>query len=135
VSKSKTKHTRLTLEQERFIRLDAQGLQNPEIAMEMYGITKDDPKYHSLECKFTRWRKHPKYGEIWKDEVDTNLTRLMAKSVRRLDRQVNNENDWIANKASNDLINLAKTRIFGDDEKTVHVAIEGLPDLGTPDDE
>ena len=55
--------------------------------------------------------------------------------MNRLKSQVDNQNDWVANKASNDVINLAKTTgIFQDNEKAINVKIEGLPDIGSPDD-
>lgn len=124
---------RLTVEMEKFIRLEAEGLSTPEIALELFGKKTTDPDYHSLECKFSRWRKHPRYDEIWKDQVDRSCYRLMSKSKRRIERQIDSQEEWLANKAANDLMAFSKSRLYGDEENTVSIHIEGMPNLGTPD--
>lgn len=128
-----TKKKLLTVEMERFIRLEAEGMTGPEIAEEIYGAERGTPLWHSLEQKFSRWRHHPRYAEIWKDQVDKKLTRLMAKSIKKLDTQIDNTNDWLANKASNDIVNLAKTRIYADEDRTIHVQIGTGIELGKPE--
>ena len=45
------------------------------------------------------------------------------------------KDDWLQNKAANDLLNYGKQQIYGDEEKTVHVQIDGMPDIGSPDDQ
>jgi len=133
---SKIKAAELTVEQERFIRLEADGMTTAEIAWQEYGMKPGSKEYHNLEAKFSRWRKHERYSEVWRDQVEKSCHRLMAKAVRRLDGQIDEKKDkWLANKAANDIMNFAKGRLYSEEDRTVHVTVEGLPDLGTPDDE
>jgi len=68
--------------------------------------------------------------------MKARVRRRVPAAVERLEKQIDNENDWVANKAANDFIGLAKTvGIFQNEEKAVNVRIEGMPDLGSPEDE
>jgi hypothetical protein len=42
---------------------------------------------------------------------------------------------WLQNKAANDLLNYGKSQIFGDEERAIHVKVEGMPEIGSPDDD
>ena len=56
--------------------------------------------------------------------------------VKVIKKQLRNEDQpWLQNKAANDLLNYGKSQIYGDEERTVHVQIDGLPDIGSPDDD
>lgn len=126
----------LTVEQERFVRLEANGYTNPEIIKEMYGITREESPgpYHAYECKFTRWRKHKKYEEVWKDEVRKQDFRDYTNARKVLRKSMNNEKDgWLAMQSAVNVMNSSGKRIYADEDSAVTVRIEGMPDLGTPD--
>ena len=125
----------LTVEQDRFVRLEANGYNYPEIILELWGLRKeDDPKtYHAMESRLTRWRRHPKYEEVWKDEIRRQAFPIMSKAVRKLKQQVNSDTDWLANKAANDIVAFAGKRIFGNEDNTVNVQVTGMPDIGSPE--
>lgn len=125
----------LTAEAEQFVRMEANGYTTPEIIKEMWGMTEaDDPKaYHNIECKLSRWRKHAKYAEIWKDEVQRQCLPMMSEAIRKLRKQMRQDDQWLGNKAANDLVAFSKARVFADEDKAVTVRIEGMPDLGSPD--
>jgi len=129
----------LTVEQDLFARMEARGLETPEIIWELWKVKeKDDPNhYHNLECKLSRWRKHPKFYEAWMDEVRKTVSlKLMAKGLKKILAQVDSDEPWLANKAANDAVNFAKGRIFVEDENRVVVEFAdggSMPVLGTPD--
>lgn len=131
------KPTLLTVEQDRFVRMEANGYTSPEIIMALWGMKEsDDPKaYHNLECKLSRWRKHPKYMETWKDEISNVSVKLMNKGLGKILHQMDANEPWLANKAANDGVNFAKSRIFADEDRMVTVHVEGLPDIGSPEDD
>ena len=58
-----------------------------------------------------------------------------AEAVQVIKGQLRSDQGWLQNKAANDLLNYGKAQIFGDEERTVHVQIDGLPDIGSPDEE
>ena len=132
---ARPKPTKLTVIQDKFVRMEANGYTTPEIIMELWGMKKaDDPKaYHNLECKLSDWRKHPCYLETWKDEVSSVSVKLMNKGLGKILRQMDANEPWLANKAANDGINFAKSRIFGDEDRSISVQFENMPDIGSPD--
>ena len=60
---------------------------------------------------------------------------MMTKALSKLKQQIDSKEPWLANKASNDIMNFSKGKIFGNDENTVTVSIQGMPDIGSPDDD
>lgn len=125
----------LTVEQEQFVRMEANGLSSPEIIKELWGKTSADPDFHALECKLSRWRKLPKYEEVWKDEVRRQCFPMMSEGLRTIRKQLKADQPWLINKAANDAINFASKKIYGNEENTVTVQIAGMPDIGSPDDD
>jgi len=124
----------LTVQQERFVRMQANGCEFPEIIEAIFGIHKGDEGYHACESKLSRWRNHPKYEEVWKDEVrkqdfsDYTLARnVLRKSMKDSDK-------WLSMQSAVNALNNSGKRIFRDEENTVTVRIEGMPDLGSPED-
>ena len=131
----KFKSANLTPVQEKFVRMEANGITTPEIIMELYGIAPGEPHYHSMECKLSRWRQHPKYEEVWKDEVrkqDFGDYSLARKTLRR---SMKDDDKWLAMQSAVNVLNNSGKRIFGAEENAVTVRIEGLPDIGSPDDQ
>ena len=128
----------LTANQEKFVRLSAQGKSRPEILREVFGLdieTSPDNAIANADNKMSRWRKHPDFEKVWKDEVRTILYGCTAEAVQVIKSQLKSDQGWLQNKAANDLLNYGKNQIYGDEERTVHVQIDGLPEIGSPDDD
>lgn len=125
----------LTLEQERFIRMEANGYSTPEIIQDLWGMTEADDrkKYHNYECKLSRWRKHPKYAKAWKAIVREYDFSDYTRARRTLRRSMDDSDKWLAMQSAVNVMNTSGKRIFGEEENTVTVKIEGLPDIGSPD--
>lgn len=128
----------LTGQQEMFIRMSAQGKPREEILKAVFNMdiaTTPDNEIHNADCKMSRWRKLPEFESIWKDEVKTILLGCTSEAIQTIRKQMREKDDWLQNKAANDLLNYGKSQIYGEEEKAVHVKIEGMPDIGSPDDE
>ena len=124
----------LTVDQERFVRMRANGMEYPEIIKELFGLQKGDEGYHSYECRLSRWSKHPKYEEVWKDEVRKQDYGDYALARVTLRRSMKDQSDkWLAMQSAVNVMNNSGKRIFGAEENAVTVRIEGRPDLGSPD--
>lgn len=126
----------LTVDQDRFVRMEANGYTTEEIIREIFGLKRsDDPKaYHAQESQLSRWRKHPKYEEVWKDEVRKQDFRDYTNARKVLRKSMNNEKDgWLAMQSAVNVMNNSGKRIYADEDSAVTVRIEGMPDLGTPD--
>ena len=130
---------RLTGRAEAMIRLDARGTDPNEIMRIIFDIDPGtvDPKLkNKLAQQMFRWRHHPQAQSIWEDEVRQFVRANVPRAVNRINRQVDDDNGWLANKAANDMVNMAKvTGVFQTEDKAVRVQIEGMPELGSPDDE
>ena len=129
----------MTGDMEKFVRLSAQGKTRTEILKEVFGLdieTSPDNEIHNADNKMSRWSKHPDFEATWKDEVKQILYGCTAEAVQVIKGQLKQKDvPWLQNKAANDLLNYGKGQIYGDEERTVHVQIEGLPDIGSPDDD
>jgi len=128
----------MTAKIENCIRMEARGEPREAVLREIFGeeAVTDEKKRHAAEMKIWRWRQRPDYQPIWDDEMRARVRRRVPAAVGRLEKQVDDDNGWLANKAANDYIGLAKTvGVFQTEEKAVNVRIEGLPDIGSPDDE
>lgn len=135
---ARRKAENLTVEQDRFIRMEANGYTTAEIILDLFGAKKeDDPKaYHALEMKLSRWRDHPKYEEVWKEEVRKQDFRdyITARTVLR--KSMKQEKDgWLAMQSAVNALNNSGKRIYQAEDSAVTVKIEGMPDIGTPDGE
>jgi len=129
----RVKNPELTVQQDRFVRMEANGLSNPEIIKEMWGLSKGDDGYHAKECILTRWRQHPKYVEVWKDEVRKNDFGDYVKARKTLRKSMDDSDKWLAMQSAVNVMNTASKRIYSDEDNTVHVKLEGMVDLGSPD--
>ena len=128
----------LNAKQELFIRLSAQGKSRKEILKEVYGIdveTEDPRKVNNADVQMSRWRKLPEFESIWKDEVKNILYGCTSEAIQVIRGQMRDKSDWLQNKAANDLLNYGKGQIFGDEERSIHVKVEGMPEIGSPDDD
>lgn len=132
------KPTKYNAIQDKFVRMEARGESRRDILMEVFGLdpdVDDEKTVHNADCAMSRWRKFPCYEETWKDEVKRLSFGMTGRALRKINQQIENENDWLANKAANDAIAFGRSQIFGDEERSITVQIEGLPDLGTPDND
>ena len=125
----------LTLEQERFIVMDVNGYNAPEIIKELWGIEKGQEGYHAAECKLTRWRRHPMYEQRWKEEIRKFDFSDYSKARNTLRRSMDDNKDkWLAMQSAVNVMNAAGKRIFGNEENAITVQItSGMPEIGTPD--
>ena len=117
----------------KFVSLEVQGYSTGEIIKELWGIEKGDKSFNVYEHRLSAWRKNPNYDKMWMEFMGKLGRELLSEGLRKLRKQVRSEQDWLANKAANDVVNFAKGRVFGDEDKTVTVKIEGMPELGVPD--
>ena len=124
----------LTVPQEKFIRMEANGIPTPDIIKEVFGVDADDPGYHACECKLSRWRKLPDYERVWKDEVRKIDFADYTAARRVLRKSMNTSDDgWLAMQSAVNVLSSSSKRIYADEDSAVTVRIEGLPELGTPD--
>ena len=123
---------------ELFIRLEARGESRASILEKVFHLGPDaaENDIHNADCKMSRWRHREDAKQVWDDEVRNVIRQCIPRAVSRISQQIDSKEGWLANKAANDVVNLAKTTsVFQGDDKALTVKIEGMPDIGSPDDD
>jgi hypothetical protein len=128
----------LTAKQELFTRMSARGESRPDILREVFGLdvaTSPENAIHAADAKMHRWRQHPDFDRVWKEEVRSVIVACTSEAIKVVKEQMRDKKvPWLQNKAANDILSYGKTQIFGDEEKQITVKVEGMPDIGSPDE-
>ena len=103
---------------------------------EIFGIdihTATPRQINNADSCMCRWRKHPLFDQTWKEEQRRwdYEDYVMARKVFRQGMQ--GEDGWLAMNSAVNAINNANKRLFHDDDTTVTVKMEGMVDLGSPE--
>ena len=113
-----------------------QGKSNKEIAIEVLDA---DPKDRNDLLKkvkrVKRLTESKKFEEYYKSLIKEWTIHNVGKALNKLSEQIDSNQPWLANKASNDILQRAPKTLIGDDsENTVVVKVEGMPELGVPEE-
>lgn len=129
----------MTARIENFIRAEARGEPADDILRQFFGLDPDncDPKEKNKAYQqMYRWRHRPDAEAIWQDELKATVRRRVPGAIGRINTQVDSDTDWLANKAANDVLTLAKSLgVIKSEEMAINVQINGMPDIGSPDTE
>ena len=126
----------MTARIENFIRAEARGEPYEIILREQFGLTlDDDPKaINRAKQQMWRWRHRPDAKAIWEDELAARVRRRVPGAINRIEQQIDCSTDWLANKAANDIVTLAKSLgVIRSEETAINVQIQGMPEIGAPD--
>lgn len=118
--------------------MEARGESRPDILREVFGLdvaTDEKRLITNADMQMSRWRRKPWYDDIWKDEIRRISIAMSSEALKKIKSQIRDDNGWLANKAANDSLTFAKPLIWGEDEKAVNIRIEGMPDIGSPEDD
>ena len=109
------------------------GMDEEWIVDDLFHPGPDKKKRGYYKQKLTRIRKNPKFQEYYKSLVTEWSVHNLGKALTKLSEQIDSDQAWLANKAANDVLQRAQKMVMGEDENTVHVKIEGMPEIGVPD--
>ena len=129
----------MTAKIENFIRMEARGEKADDILREVFHLdpeTCSEKEKQQAYQQMYRWRHRPDADAIWQDELKATVRRHVPFAIGKIKNQVDSDTEWLANKAANDVIILAgKVGLIANEEKALQVQIQGLPDIGSPDQE
>ena len=108
---------------------------NEEIYEEIFGVTALSSYGDKQRAAKTlnRWKKLNGFQECFRAEVRNMGMPIISKAIQRLVRQLDSENEWIVNKAANDLISKYMPHVMGEDSNEVVIRVEGMPEIGIPE--
>lgn len=79
------------------------------------------------------WYLREDVNEYYSEQLKTRVHRMFNKASNRIEQQIDDENQWIAQNAARDVIAKYSGMVMGEDKQeiTVHL-LGGLPDVGMP---
>ena len=95
----------------------------------------DKKKMQVKRDKLTKLRRKEKFQEYYRSIISEWSLHHVGKALNKLAEQIDSDKPWVANKAANDVILHSKAMITGTDDNTVVVKVEGMPELGTPEED
>lgn len=109
------------------------GLTDEEICKELFNA-ESVQQMKNGKARLQNLRKNEKFQEYYRSIITEWSVHNVGRALSKLSEQIGSNKEWVANKAANDVLNQAKQFIGGMDDNTVLIKIEGMPELGTPDD-
>lgn len=111
------------------------GFSDGAIADAVFGKSVGQNDYKRKRAKVKAILLRPNVQEKYREMMRQHALLDVGHGMKNLREQADNENAWIANKATNDLLNRAWPFVMGTEDKSLVVRVEGMPQLGTPDSE
>lgn len=121
-----------------FMKLEVRNASRPEIFRELFGLNVSElseKEANKYDAKIYRWRHHDEYQKEWISAFKQSWGPIMAKALAVVDEGLDdNSLPWRKTQHANLALAYGTKLIVGEEERTVHVQIEGMPDIGSPDD-
>lgn len=129
---------KLPVKIDQLARMEANMVSREQRMKELFGIdlaTASEKDIHNADSAMCRWRKHPLFDQAWKDEVRSQEYADYSEARKVLRQGMRQSDGWLAMNSAVNVLSNANKRLFHDEDTAVTVKIEGLPDIGSPDDE
>lgn len=110
------------------------GLSDEEIVHELWPDKTEKKQIEEGKRKLRKLRKDEKFQEYYRSLITEWSIHHVGRALNKLSEQIDSNQPWLANKAANDILNQSKALTSGVDDGTVVVKVEGMPELGTPDE-
>lgn len=80
------------------------------------------------------WYLKEEVNEFYNEQLKSRAHRMFNKACTRIEKQIDDENPWIAQNAARDAMNKYGAMVMGEDHQQITVHISGgMPDIGMPD--
>ena len=109
------------------------GMTDDEITKALWP-ERTEQQQKNAKARLRNLRKDEKFQEYYRSLVTEWSVHHVGKAYNKLVEQIDSDQPWLANKAANDVITQSKAMLTGMDDGTVVVKVEGMPELGTPDE-
>lgn len=121
------------------VQLMFEGYSIPEIAEALFDIRgpdgmPDKKKRNNAVRQVYYWVEKPEFLEAYRKLEQGMMMPRYSKAMKVFDRQLEDSNPWVAQGAAREIANRFGPQLMGQSETEVVVRVEGMPDLGTPED-
>lgn len=110
------------------------GFTEEQIIAEIWPEKTEEKQIHAAKARLRNLRKDEKFQEYYRSIITEWSVHNVGKALTKLAAQIDDPNGWLANKAANDVLTQSKA-FTGSDESTVLVKVEGMPELGVPEED
>lgn len=110
------------------------GCTDEEIVRQLWPQKTEPNQIKNGKTRLRNLRRDEKFQEYYRSIVTEWSVHHVGKAYNKLAEQIDSNQPWLANKAANDVITHSRQMITGMDDGTVLVKVEGMPELGTPDE-
>jgi len=124
-----------------YAQMRARACSRAEILREMFDLDLSDPTVdqkavHAADMQCKRWRDHPRFDDAFETEINRILRVAAGDALKVLVDQIRNAPEpYLQNKAANDVMQHRRTALKAEEDSVVTIKVEGMPELGTPDDD
>jgi len=124
----------LNVKQAKICRMLAEGFTEDQVCREWFGVTDESTPQQRTKAKtaLRRLYKLPGWAECYRSIVHSLAWDLHGRAVKRIAKQMDDNNGWLANKACNDVLTRFGPAVMGENDSQIKVIIEGMPTLGAP---
>jgi len=110
------------------------GYTDEEMVKELWPQKTEKNQIQAAKQRLQRLRKDEKFQEYYRTLIQQWSIAHVGRALRKLSEQIDSNQPWLANKAANDVLQQSKALTSGVDDGTVVIKVEGMPELGTPDE-
>ena len=110
-----------------------QGYSDAEIIRTLWPEKVTDGQKAAVRKKLYNLKRDEKFQEYYRSLITEWSVHNVGKALTTLAKQMDDKNGWLANKACNDILTQSK-QFTGNDENSVVVRVEGMPELGVPEE-
>ena len=126
-----------TPEMKEWMKLVVRNASRKEIFDEIFHVNIDELSHqekNKYDVRLSRWRDHPDYHNEWVAAFKESWGPIMAKAMAVVDEGLDDSTlPWRKTQHANMALAYGTKMLVGEEERTVHVQIEGMPDIGSPD--
>lgn len=124
----------LTRQQIVAVEMQFNGHKIEDCVLAIFGKRPGDTGYATARKKIIGWNQEPKVQEQMAKLMNAMVYPAVMKAQNKLVTQIDDNNPWVAQGAAREVMNRFGSKVFGEEEKTLSIKIEGMPALGSPDD-
>ena len=127
-----------TPEMKEWMKLVVKKASRQQIMEQIFHVPPDqmtEENIHKYDCKLSRWRQHPDYQKEWLAAFKDQWGDIMIDALAVVQEGLHDESlPWRKTQHANLALAYGTKMIVGEEERTVHVQIEGnMPEIGSPD--
>ena len=123
--------------QVRAAQLLADGKSYADIILVLWGVTRESDynAYQKGYRKLKRWLADERFQRLHAAVLKESVVPLVGKAVSKIGEQIDHSNPWIAQGAAREVLSRFGAGITGEDDKSITIHVEGMPQIGVPTDD